>query len=120
MTMTNLSTRQTLTDLAAHLREVYGRDAASLVELWRDQHFPENTVTKHRWEYLSRFEDGVWLDRRCLRCSTVDQYGVMEPGGKKVAHFVLPDGSLVQKDPNPMPPCRPSNLPSVSIEGAHQ
>lgn len=97
-----------LTDCATHVREVYGSDAAALIELWRDQNFLERTDRKHQWRYLSRFEDGIWLHRQCLRCETVDRFGPMGPGEKKVAHYLLADGSVVQKSPNPMPPCRPA------------
>lgn len=106
--MTQLRTRQTLTELAAHMREVYGRDAAALVELWRDQRFPENTVIKHRWHYINETRGQVWLDRVCVRCNLIDQYGPMEPTGKKATYCLFPDGSVVQKSPNPTPPCRPS------------
>jgi hypothetical protein len=104
--MTQLRTRQTLTDLAAHMRETYGRDAAALVELWRDQRFPESTTIKHRWSWLNRRHDGMWINRECKRCGLIDQFGRM-PDGKEAKHFVLPDGSILQKSPNPTPPCRP-------------
>lgn len=107
--MTELRTRQTLTELAAHMREVYGRDAAALVELWRDQRFPENAAKKHRWSWVNRRHEGMWIERECKNCGLLEQFGRMRDG-KEATHLVLPDGSVVKKSPNPMPPCKPPAL----------
>ena len=103
--MPKTTPRQALTACADHVREVYGRDAADLIAIWRDSQFPESERSYHRWARVSRREGGVWIDRRCVRCGVVDQFGSLD--GREVAHYVLPDGSRVRKKAAPTPPCEP-------------
>lgn len=110
--MPKSSPREALTSCAEHVREVYGRDAADVIRNWRDQHYPETVQANHRWSRVSRRVDGVWVDRRCTRCEVVDQFGPLD--GREVAHFVLPDGSKVQKKKYPTPQCIPLSAAALS------
>jgi len=108
MTMTQPHVRQTLTELAAHLREVYGRDAAAVVELWRDRNFPESPMPSyHRWSRVNSMIDRRWTNRRCERCGLVEDFGPVVEGGKNVGRYVSTDGQVTQRKHHLVPPCKP-------------